>query len=123
MPADSTTPLDDDVAEAAVSAKRAAKAVVNGAVESGQRSINDALDLADRNIRDAAKRIEKAVREGVEALRLQAGPLRENASQQIDEAQKYVLERVKERPVTAALAGMGVGLLLGLLLSSNRSGK
>ncbi len=34
--------------------------------------------------------------------------------------QRYVVERVKERPVTATLAGLGVGLLLGLLLA-NRS--
>jgi ElaB/YqjD/DUF883 family membrane-anchored ribosome-binding protein len=38
----------------------------------------------------------------------------------VDEAQRYVVERVKERPVTATLAGIGVGLLLGLLLA-NRS--
>jgi len=38
----------------------------------------------------------------------------------VEEAQRYVMERVKERPMTATLAGLGVGVLIGLLLS-NRS--
>jgi ElaB/YqjD/DUF883 family membrane-anchored ribosome-binding protein len=112
----------DQAAREGVNAKRAAKAAVTSAVESGQKSLNEALDAAEKGIREAAKRVEQAMREGVAALKEQAGPLRENAGQQIDEAQKYVLERVKERPVTATLAGLGVGLLLGLLLS-NRSSK
>jgi ElaB/YqjD/DUF883 family membrane-anchored ribosome-binding protein len=120
MPAD--TPIADDVADTTSSAKRAAKAAVANAVESGQKSLNEALDAAEQTIRDAAKRVEKAVREGVETIKAQSGPYRDNATQQFDEAQKYVVERVKERPVTATLAGLGVGLLLGLLLS-NRSSK
>jgi ElaB/YqjD/DUF883 family membrane-anchored ribosome-binding protein len=58
------------------------------------------------------------VREGVETLRNQSEPYRETATQQFDEAQKYVVERIKERPVVATLAGLGVGLLLGLLMAS-----
>ena len=42
----------------------------------------------------------------------------ERETQQIDEAQKYVVERIKERPVVATLAGLGVGLLLGLMMAS-----
>src|ERR1700722_6603546 len=80
--------------------------------------MKEAIEVADKAIRDAAKRIDKAVREGVETLRTQSGPYRENATQQFDEAQKYVVERIKERPVVATLAGLGVGLLLGLLMAS-----
>jgi ElaB/YqjD/DUF883 family membrane-anchored ribosome-binding protein len=54
----------------------------------------------------------------VETLRTQTRVYTDNAGQQVDEAQRYVLERVKERPLTATLTGLGVGLLLGLLLSS-----
>jgi ElaB/YqjD/DUF883 family membrane-anchored ribosome-binding protein len=60
------------------------------------------------------------MRDGVDALRTRAEPYRESASQQMDEAQKYVVERIKERPVVATLTGLGVGLLLGLLMA-NRS--
>jgi ElaB/YqjD/DUF883 family membrane-anchored ribosome-binding protein len=118
MPADTMT---DTAAEAAAAAKRVAKDAVASAVESGQKSFNDALDIAERGLNEAAKRLEKVMREGVERLRTQTQPYRDNAGQQFDDAQKYVLERVKERPVTATLAGLGVGLLLGLLLANRSS--
>ena len=41
----------------------------------------------------------------------------DNAGEQFEVAQRYVVDRVKERPVTATLAGIGVGLLIGLLLA------
>jgi ElaB/YqjD/DUF883 family membrane-anchored ribosome-binding protein len=121
MPADTLSPADE-TAEAAASAKKAAKAAVASAVESGQKRLDEAIDAAERVINEAAKRLEKALRESVEAIRIHAGPYRDTAGQQFDEAQKYVVQRVKERPVTATLAGLGVGLLLGLLLA-NRSSK
>ena len=88
------------------------------AVERGQQALNEALATAQQTITDAAKSAEKALKEGVETLRAQTKPYRENAGQQFDEAQQYVLERVREKPVTAALAGLGAGLLIGLLLSN-----
>jgi ElaB/YqjD/DUF883 family membrane-anchored ribosome-binding protein len=118
MPAETMT---DTAAEAAAAAKRVAKDAVATAVESGQKSFNDALDVAERGLNEAAKRLEKVMREGVDRLRTQTQPYRDNAGQQFDDAQKYVLERVKERPVTATLAGLGVGLLLGLLLANRSS--
>ena len=58
------------------------------------------------------------MRESLEALRTHSRAYTDQAGQQLDVAQKYVVERVKERPMTATLAGVGVGLLLGLLLAS-----
>jgi ElaB/YqjD/DUF883 family membrane-anchored ribosome-binding protein len=118
MPADTFSSVEDEVESKTAKAKKAAKAAVASAAESGQDKLNEAIDIADRSIRDAAKRIEKAVREGVETIRTQSEPYRENAGQQFDEAQKYVVERIKERPVVATLAGLGVGLLLGLLMAT-----
>ncbi len=117
-----TNSFDDKAADTSAKVKKAAKAAVDSAAESAQARLNDAIDAADRNFRDAAKRIEHAVREGVDQLRNRSEPYRDSASQQIDEAQKYVVERIKERPVIATLAGLGVGLLLGLLVA-NRSDK
>jgi len=117
MPAETMTNASDEAAAAETAARRAAKI----ALESGQRSFNEALDLAERSLNDASKRVEKVLREGVEALKVQTKTYREDAGHQLDEAQKYVLERVKERPVTATLAGLGVGLLLGLLLANRGS--
>ena len=118
MPADTLSSAEDELDAKAAKMKKAAKAAVANAAETGQEKLNEAVDLADKALRDAAKRIEKAVREGVETIRTQAEPYRENAGQHIDEAQKYVVERIKERPVVATLAGLGVGLLLGLLMAS-----
>jgi ElaB/YqjD/DUF883 family membrane-anchored ribosome-binding protein len=118
MPADTLSSAEDEVDAKATKMKKAAKAAVANAAETGQEKLNEAVDLADKALRDAAKRIEKAVREGVETIRAQSGPYRENATQQFDEAQKYVVERIKERPVVATLAGLGVGLLLGLMMAS-----
>ena len=91
-------------------------------MDASQDKVAEALDTAERSLNEAVKRIEKVLREGVESLKAQTAPYRDNAGQQFDEAQKYVVERVKERPVTAAVAGLGVGLLLGLLLAG-RSNK
>lgn len=117
MPDDTMAPAQAKASDAATSAKRAAKTAVSEAIDKGHESLNEAIELAERNIREAAKRIDKAVRDGVETIREQTAPYREQAGQQFDEAQKYLVERVKERPVTATLAGLGVGLLLGLLLA------
>ena len=114
------TNFDDKAAETSAKVRKAAKDAVADAAETAQSRLNEAIDLADRNFRDAAKRIEQVMREGVEQLRTRAEPYRESASQQIDEAQKYVVERIKERPLVATLTGLGIGLLLGLLMA-NRS--
>jgi ElaB/YqjD/DUF883 family membrane-anchored ribosome-binding protein len=120
---DTLNAIDDELQARTSKVRKAAKAAVASATETGQEKLNEAIDLADRSIRDAAKRIEKAVREGVETIRSQSEPYRESATQQIDEAQKYVVERIKERPVVATLAGLGVGLLLGLLMATRSSDK
>jgi ElaB/YqjD/DUF883 family membrane-anchored ribosome-binding protein len=120
MPAD-TIDTANDVADVTAHAKKAAKAAVASAMESGQSRLNEAIDSAEKNLNDAAKRVEKALREGIETLKAQSSPYRDQAGAQIDEASQYVIERVKERPVTATLAGLGVGLLLGLLLASRSS--
>jgi len=119
MPAETmTTDAADAAADATQQAKSAAKAAVAGTP--GQKAVDDALDLAERSLNEAAKRLEKVLREGVEQLKAQTATYRENAGQQFDEAQKYVLEKVKERPVTATLAGLCVGMMLGMMLA-NRS--
>jgi len=100
--------------------KMAAAAVEKGqaALEKGQAALNEAIATAQQKIAETAKIAEKKLREQAESLLVQTKPYRENASQQFDDAQRYVVDKVKERPVTAALAGLGVGLLLGLILSN-----
>jgi ElaB/YqjD/DUF883 family membrane-anchored ribosome-binding protein len=122
MPTDTlaaTPPTADETTSVKDAAAKAADAV-SAAAEQGKQTLQDALAHAERTISDAVKAVEAAFRDGVEKLREQGKPIAENAGQQLDEAQRYVTERVKDRPVTAVLAGVGVGVVLGLLLS-NRS--
>jgi ElaB/YqjD/DUF883 family membrane-anchored ribosome-binding protein len=85
--------------------------------DNGQRALNEALAAAEKMITDAAKALEKALREGAETLRAQSRVYAQNAGEQFDEAQRVVVDKIRERPLTAALTGLGVGLLLGMLLS------
>ncbi len=109
MPADSFDQVNDDV-------HAAAKAGAAAAADS-QTALKDALTSAERTLVDAAKSAERVFKEGVEALRSQTRAYTETAGEQIDDAQRFLSERVRSRPLTATLAGLGVGLLLGLLLS------
>ena len=110
MPADTLNPAIDE-------AKRANKGA-NSAIDHGQKAFTEAVSAAERTLAEATKTAERVFREGLDTLRSQTRTYTDVAGQQVDEAQRYVLERVKERPMTATLAGLGVGVLLGLLLSS-----
>ena len=111
MPTD-TAPIEEAAANAAEA--------INTAADHGKQTLDEAIANAERTIAEAAKTAERALRDAIDTLREHIKPYRDNAGQQFDEAQRYVTERVKERPMTATLAGLGVGFVLGLLLS-NRS--
>ena len=44
----------------------------------------------------------------------------DDASERLDEAQRYITERVQERPVQSTAIALGVGVVLGLLLAGRR---
>jgi ElaB/YqjD/DUF883 family membrane-anchored ribosome-binding protein len=91
-------------------------AEAKSAAETAKRVNED----AQRLVADAAKKIEHAVTEGLEQLRAQSRTYADNAGQHLDEASRYMTERVKERPLAATGAALGVGVLIGLLLSAGR---
>ncbi len=94
--------------DAKAAAKRAADAAAQLAAET------------QHSLAEAAKRVEKAVQEGVEQIRAQSRAYADTAGQQLDEAQRYMTDRVRERPLAATGAALGVGVLIGLLLASGR---
>jgi ElaB/YqjD/DUF883 family membrane-anchored ribosome-binding protein len=88
----------------------------NGAAATGTRMTAE----AQRTFADARARIEQAVQDGLEQLRAQSRAYADTAGEQFDQAQQYVTERVRERPLAAIGAALGVGVLVGLLLSAGR---
>jgi ElaB/YqjD/DUF883 family membrane-anchored ribosome-binding protein len=75
---------------------------------------------AQRAFTEARGKIQQAVQDGLEQLRAQSRTYADTAGQQVEHAQQYVTERVRERPLAATGAALGVGVLIGLLLSSGR---
>lgn len=94
-----------------------AKTSLKNAANHAEKSFAEAAEAAKTSITEAATRAEIAIKEGLETFRAQSRTYADTAGHQLDVAQRYVSERVKERPITATLAGVGVGLLLGLLLA------
>lgn len=93
------------------------KSAVNAAAETATKLSAE----AQRSFAEAAKKFERVVNEGIEQLRAQSRTYADNAGQQIDEASQYMSERVRERPLAATGAALGIGVLIGLLLSAAAS--
>jgi ElaB/YqjD/DUF883 family membrane-anchored ribosome-binding protein len=109
--------MADPFADAADEARQARDAV-NSATVHSQRALSEAVSAAERTIQTATRSAEKILRETLEALRTETAPYTEGAIEHIEDGQRYISDHVKQRPMTFTLAGLGVGLLLGLLLSS-----
>jgi ElaB/YqjD/DUF883 family membrane-anchored ribosome-binding protein len=66
------------------------------------------------------ERAQRTINEGLETLRVQARAYADTAGDSIDVAQRYVAEKVQERPLTATFTALGVGVLIGILLAGGR---
>src|SRR5262245_33431293 len=75
---------------------------------------------AQRMVADAGRRIEVAVQEGLQQLRAQSRVYADIAGEHLDEAGRLASEQIRARPLAAAGAALGVGVLIGLLLASGR---
>jgi ElaB/YqjD/DUF883 family membrane-anchored ribosome-binding protein len=80
----------------------------------------DAAAETERSLAELAKRAEKAIQEGLADLRARSRDYADVAGEQFDTAQRYVVDRVQERPVAATLTALGVGVVLGVLLAAGR---
>jgi len=75
---------------------------------------------AQRVFTEARSKIQQAVQDGLQQIREQSRTYTDTAGEQLEHAQQYVTERVRERPLAATGAALGLGVLIGLLLSSGR---
>jgi len=91
------------------------------AIRSTTEAASDAVDQAEHSLSDAARRIEKAVTESVEHIRNHSKAYVSEASDHIDDAQRYVAGRVREQPIAATGIAVGIGVLIGLLLAGGRN--
>ena len=82
---------------------------------------NDALKDSEKRLRELIERGERALQQGLETLKAQTRTYAGNAGEQLDVAQKYVTERVQERPLASTGVALGVGVLIGLMLAGGRS--
>lgn len=98
----------------------AAEDTANTATSGSAGANPNGLATVERTFSDAARKFEQTVQDSLETLRAQSRAYADTAGQQIDEAQRYVVERVKERPLASTGVAVGVGLILGLLLAGGR---
>ena len=75
---------------------------------------------AQKTVAEAAKRIEAAVQQGLEQMRTQSRVYADVAGEQLDEASRLASEQIRARPLAATGLALGVGVLIGLLLSAGR---
>jgi len=90
---------------AAARSKAAAASTTNGQSEE------------ERRLREFALRAEQAVRERADQFRERAREYYDDATDQLEEAQRYVVERVQEKPLATTLTAFGIGVVIGLLLA------
>jgi ElaB/YqjD/DUF883 family membrane-anchored ribosome-binding protein len=78
------------------------------------------LKETEKNLRELVERTERLVQEGLETFRAQSRTYVDTAGESLDTAQRYVVERVQERPLTSTFAALGLGVLIGFVLSGGR---
>jgi ElaB/YqjD/DUF883 family membrane-anchored ribosome-binding protein len=88
-----------------------------GANDIDSRSPEHTRDSAERLVRKAAKLAERVLDQGLELFRTRASAYSNDPRTILEDAQREVVAWIRERPVTAAVSGVGVGILLGFLLS------
>ena len=83
----------------------------------------DAGRLGDR-VRDTAPELVRQARDvfddRIGQLRDQGREAASAAGDQLEDARAFMVDRVQERPLTATFAALGVGFLLGLLISGSK---
>lgn len=100
------------------------------AVEEARRSLDAAreaaqhataaVDLGRQAIPEVAGIARTALDEQVERLRTQGHEAADVALDQMEIARELIITQVKARPITSALAAVGAGFVLGVLLSGRR---
>ena len=93
---------------------------LNPALDDARRAGENARGQLEGALSDLARRAEKAVQEGLDSLKSRTGEYSDTAQEGLETAQKFVTAHVQERPLATTLAALGVGVIVGFLLSGGR---
>ena len=74
----------------------------------------------EERVREFALRAEQAVRERAGEFRERAQHYYDEANDQLETAQRYITERVQEKPLASTLTAVGIGVVIGMLLAGGR---
>ena len=91
---------------------------VREGLKDDDKAFAEALAYAEQKLAQAAKWAEKLFREATQTVRSGSESYSSDSKQTAEQARRFVVEAVKARPVTALIGGFGVGMIVGLLLSS-----
>ena len=75
---------------------------------------------AEARLRAKSEEVREQARTYYDAARVRGREYYDDAAERLDEAQRYVVERVQERPLQSTAIALGVGLVLGMLLAGRR---
>jgi ElaB/YqjD/DUF883 family membrane-anchored ribosome-binding protein len=89
-------------------------------LDEARKATADAAAETGRALNDLAKRAGSAVQERFDELGVNPREYTDYAGQKVETAQQYLTDRINERPVPAALAALGLGVVIGFLLSGSR---
>lgn len=91
-------------------------------IKTAAKDINSSLHGIDVEslMSDLGQRLELAVKRALTTVQVQSKAYMHAAEEGVETAQHYVADQVRAKPVTAMATALGVGVLLGLLLSSGR---
>jgi ElaB/YqjD/DUF883 family membrane-anchored ribosome-binding protein len=80
----------------------------------------DAGSTDQTKLTDLAQRAELAARERIEELRERARTYYDDGRVRVDDASRFIIEQVNEKPLKSAAVAVGAGVILGLLLAGRR---
>ena len=105
--------------------------VANGTLKSDAARVRDDARRLGRHTQEGGEHLRESLpdfarqardlfEEGLDRLRGQGSDVADEAGEQLENARLYVVEHVRERPMTVTLAALGVGVLVGLLFAGSR---
>ena len=108
--------LKDDLKVLGAEEKAALKEKANAA----ETRLRAKAAETEARLREQSEVLRERARGYYDAARVRGQAYYDEASERFDEAQRYLTERVQERPMQSTAIALGVGVVLGLLLAGRR---